>query len=240
MSDITTNGTGTNSNRTRKQSDTIYPHYFNSFQNYTSGPKAKTSSSASSSNNDYLPIPEKFKIRADSIINFINRILVEHIEQITQCTSVLPREFFENSTNDYPKYLIDRTMSKTITDAGVINWMPSLKCLYPVRTSGNGNCLLHAVLISMVGTHDFDLNLRDRLRAFMSTNNVVLKSNWMVERLKTDKMYGIQSEEAKLNSVKIVNELETMNMLCFCSRNGMSYVIWFVMKIPMMVERHRI
>jgi hypothetical protein len=101
---------------------------------------------------------------------------------------------------DSQRYLVDRTMFKMMNDAGVINWMPSLKKLYPVRTSGNGNCLLHAVLIAMVGVHDFNLYLRDRLRQFMDNNKEVLKENWKIERLKTDKMYGIQSEDSKLDT----------------------------------------
>ena len=63
----------------------------------------------------------------------------------------------------------------------------------------------------MVGVHDFDLYLRDRLRQFMSKNTEILKGNWRTERLKTDKMYGIQSEESKFDSCKyslIINHLE--------------------------------
>lgn len=200
MTDITS-GSGTLT-RTRRTSDTPHPHYFNSFQNYCNGPKSKANTSASS-NKDYLPIPEQFHIRADEILNIVNRILVEHMGQITQYTSVLPQEFFEFDTDvDYQKYLIDRGMFKTMNDAKVINWVSSLNKLYPVRTSGNGNCLLHAVLIAMVGVHDFALHLRERLRQFMSDNNEILKSNWKIERLKTDKNYGIQSEESKFDSVR--------------------------------------
>jgi hypothetical protein len=188
--------------RTRKQSDTPHPHYFNSFQNYCSGPKAKRLSSPS--NKDYLPIPERFKIQTDGILHFINGLLIERISELTQFTSVLPHKFFEQDrVIDSQRYLVDRTMFKMMNDAGVINWMPSLKKLYPVRTSGNGNCLLHAVLIAMVGVHDFNLYLRDRLRQFMDKNKEVLKENWKIERLKTDKMYGIQSEDSKLDTVSL-------------------------------------
>jgi len=188
--------------RTRKQSDTPHPHYFNSFQNYCSGPKAKTASSPT--NKDVVPIPERFKVQSDGILNMINGLLIERISQLTLFTSILPYEFFDQDRMlDSQRYLVDRTMFKTMNEAGVINWMPSLKKLYPVRTSGNGNCLLHAVLIAMVGVHDFDLYLRDRLRQFMDKNKEVLKGNWKTERLRTDKIYGIQSEESKLDSVSL-------------------------------------
>jgi hypothetical protein len=186
--------------RSTKQSDTLHPHYFSSFQNYCCGPKAKTASS--SSNKDFSPIPERYKVKADDLHSCINRILIERLTHLTEYTSVLPHEFFESDRSaDIQRYLIDRTMLKTMNEARVINWMASLKKLYPVRTSGNGNCLLHAVLIAMVGIHDFNLYLRDRLVQFMERNKKVLKSIWKSERLKTDKQYGIQSEDSKLDTV---------------------------------------
>ena len=188
--------------RTRKQSDTPHPHYFNSFQNYCCGPKSKTVSSPT--NKDVLPIPEIFKVRADEILHLINSFLIERIPTLIQYTSILPHEFFDQDRMfDNQKYLIDRTMFKTMTEAYVINWVSSLKKLYPVRTSGNGNCLLHAVLIAMVGVHDFNLHLRDRLRQFMDRYKEKLKQIWKNERLKTDKSYGIQSEESNLDNVKV-------------------------------------
>ncbi|CAF0887091.1 unnamed protein product [Rotaria sordida] len=185
--------------RTAKPLDTVHPYYFNSFQNYCCGPKAKSASSPT--NKEVLPIPERYKQQTDQILNVINQILVEHLSELTQFTSVLPHEFFaQDSMADYQRYLIDRTMLKMMNETRVINWMPSLKKLYPVRTSGNGNCLLHAVLIAMVGVHDFNLYLRDRLLQFMDKNKAVLKESWKTERLKTDKMYGIQSEDSKLDT----------------------------------------
>jgi len=196
----TTSGSGTLT-RPTKQSDTSHPHYFSSFQNYCCGPKSKLASS-SSSNKDFLPIPEKFKKQTDDILQVVNRFLIERLPELTQFTSILPYEFFEQDpVIDSQRYLVDRIMYKMMTETRVINWMPSLKKLYPVRTSGNGNCLLHAVLIALVGVHDFNLNLRDRLLQFMDKNKDVLKGSWKTERLKTDKMYGIQSEDSKLNSV---------------------------------------
>jgi hypothetical protein len=186
--------------RPTKQSETAHPHYYTSFQNYCCGPKAK--SSTSSSNKDLLPIPERYKVQGDEIVVRLNRFLVERLPELTQCTSILPYEFFEqDSIADLQRYLIDRTMFRTMNEARVTNWMASLKKLYPVRTSGNGNCLLHAVLIAMVGVHDFDLYLRDRLFQFMDKNKELLKGSWKIEKLKTDKMYGIQSEDSKLDSV---------------------------------------
>jgi len=67
---------------------------------------------------------------------------------------------------------------------------------------GNGNCLLHAVLIAMLGIHDSNLYLRDRLAQFMDENKDILKNHWRIERLKSDKIYGISSEDSKLDDVR--------------------------------------
>ena len=53
----------------------------------------------------------------------------------------------------------------------------------------------------MAGTHDFDLLLRDRLVHYMETNNNALKKAWKTERMRTDKLYGIESEAPKLDTV---------------------------------------
>ncbi|CAF2062373.1 unnamed protein product [Rotaria magnacalcarata] len=184
--------------RTSKRLDTVHHHYFNSFQNYCCGPKSRSTSSPS--NKEHLPIPERFKVQSNEILNIINQLLIERLSEITQFTSVLPHGFFDrDDLTESQRYLIDSPMFKMMYETQVINWMSSLKKLYPVRTSGNGNCLLHAVLIAMVGVHDFDLYLRDRLRHFMEKNKAVLKGIWRTERIRTDKMYGIQSEDSKLD-----------------------------------------
>jgi len=59
------------------------------------------------------------------------------------------------------------------------------------------------VLIAMIGIHDFNLYLRDRLAQFMNDNKDILKTHWRIERLKSDKTYGISSEDSKLDDVKL-------------------------------------
>ncbi len=55
----------------------------------------------------------------------------------------------------------------------------------------------------MIGIHDIDLYLRDRLAQFMNDNKDLLKTHWRIERLKSDKTYGISSEDSELDGVKI-------------------------------------
>jgi hypothetical protein len=56
----------------------------------------------------------------------------------------------------------------------------------------------------MIGTHDFDLRLRNLLIAYMDKNKAQLKAIWKTERIRTDKKYGIESEEKTLDSVSRV------------------------------------
>ncbi|CAF4670852.1 unnamed protein product [Rotaria sp. Silwood1] len=187
-----------NTNPSTKPSDTLRPHYYTTFQNYCCGPKSN--SSTSTPPKDVLPIPQIFKEEAAELVEYINHALIEQLTDVVKYTSVIPHTFLEKNDNyDIQRYLIDRIMFRTMNDAHVINWIPSLKMLYPIRTSGNGNCLLHAVLIAMVGIHDLDLYFRDRLVQFMTENKDVLKNYWKKERLKSDKAYGISSEDSKLD-----------------------------------------
>jgi hypothetical protein len=54
----------------------------------------------------------------------------------------------------------------------------------------------------MIGIHDSNLYLRDRLAQFMDENKDILKNHWRIERLKSDKIYGISSEDSKLDDVR--------------------------------------
>ena len=76
-------------------------------------------------------------------------------------------------------------------------------CFVFIIFLGNGNCLLHAILISMVAVHDFDLIMRDLLIKFMESKKDALKNYWKTDRIQADKIYGIQSEESTLETVSI-------------------------------------
>ena len=56
----------------------------------------------------------------------------------------------------------------------------------------------------MVGIHDLNLYLRDRLVQFMIDNGDLLKNYWKNERLKSDKIYGVSSEDLKLDKVSSI------------------------------------
>jgi hypothetical protein len=54
----------------------------------------------------------------------------------------------------------------------------------------------------MVGIHDFNLHLRDRLIQFMVDYDSELRTSWSIEQKKINRKYGIQSQESQLNQVR--------------------------------------
>jgi hypothetical protein len=132
---------------TTRTIDNAHPHYFTSFENYCCGPKAKRITSPS--NKDFLPIPESIKQTAEQIVAQQSELVQAHLTQMIQYTSSIPQLFLRNTeTLDYQKYFLDRLMFKVMTDAHVINWMPSLKKTYPVRTSGKRDAIQNDRLIN--------------------------------------------------------------------------------------------
>ncbi|XP_035685705.1 uncharacterized protein LOC118422293 [Branchiostoma floridae] len=89
--------------------------------------------------------------------------------------SMFPLDFQE----DLNKLLIDRFMQKTLEEAKVLNWCRVSRPLTPVPTTGDGNCLLHAVCQYMWGIHDRDLTLRRLLnRTMVADMTEDMKRRW--------------------------------------------------------------
>jgi hypothetical protein len=121
---------------TKKPSDTLRPHYYTTFQNSCCG-ASKATATSSTQNKDVLPVPSKFKKDVENLLTPINGMLVEELSKVAAFTSVIPDIFFEkNDTFQIQRYLIDRTMLRTLEEADIINWNVKLKKLYPIRTSG--------------------------------------------------------------------------------------------------------
>jgi hypothetical protein len=121
--------------RPAKTPEPFHPHYFTTFQNFSCGPKAI--STEPPQNKALLPIPTKFKDECEDLLNVINPFLIEDITKIAEYTSVIPNIFFDQYDNFHSlRYLIDRIMLRIMTEANIINWIPALKKLYPIRTSG--------------------------------------------------------------------------------------------------------
>ncbi|XP_066283585.1 tumor necrosis factor alpha-induced protein 3-like isoform X2 [Branchiostoma lanceolatum] len=94
---------------------------------------------------------------------------------VLPCISLFPHNFQE----DLNKQLFDRFMQKTLEEAKVLNWCRVSRPLTPVQTTGDGNCLLHAVSQYMWGVHDRDLTLRRLLnRTMVADMTEDMKRRW--------------------------------------------------------------
>ncbi|XP_064818890.1 tumor necrosis factor alpha-induced protein 3-like [Oncorhynchus masou masou] len=56
--------------------------------------------------------------------------------------------------------ILDRAMQSSLEQEKKLNWCHEVKKMVPLRTNGDGNCLLHAASQYMLGVQDTDLVLR--------------------------------------------------------------------------------
>ncbi|XP_033113289.1 tumor necrosis factor alpha-induced protein 3-like [Anneissia japonica] len=85
--------------------------------------------------------------------------------------------------------LIDVTIMKFFEDSGIINWSKSATKLFPLRTTGDGNCLLHAISLFLWGIEDLDLQMRRILYQDIFSDNEVKKNykkRWQLGRAAFD------------------------------------------------------
>lgn len=77
------------------------------------------------------------------------------------------------------KALFDRAMQKSLENQKELNWCREVKRLVPLKTDGDGNCLLHAVSQYMWGVQDTDLVLRKLLYSVMKDTEMCnFKLRW--------------------------------------------------------------
>ena len=129
-------GAGDVSQPVKPLSQILRPHYFTTFQKTCCIPDDKLETAKE--NKSVLPIPKKFRDETIDIVKWINSYLIQHLPELSKWTSRIPDEILTPYEKYYPaRYLIDRPLLRTMEDARVINWMPSVAKLYPIRTSGN-------------------------------------------------------------------------------------------------------
>ncbi|CAM4872963.1 unnamed protein product [Rotaria socialis] len=97
--------------------------------------------------------------------------------------------------------LVDTTTMATLEESKRLNWWVNKKLtspkLYPVLTSGDGNCLLHATSLAMWGFHDHSLSMRKALNETMITSkpNNSLYRRWRWAQSVQNKKYGLVFSE---------------------------------------------
>lgn len=142
-----------------------------------------SSSSTSSTNNSRLYIQNEYSFM---------------LPDLSQLKDYKFREYLHND-------LIELPTEYALTDSGYLNWWTQnewegvCKPLYPMSTSGDGNCLLHAASLSMWGLHDRSLVLRRALHSTLENlkeNQSPLWRRWKWEQMcQNKKLNLIYSDE---------------------------------------------
>ncbi|XP_040285140.1 tumor necrosis factor alpha-induced protein 3 isoform X1 [Bufo bufo] len=84
------------------------------------------------------------------------------------------------------KTLFDRSMQVALESHKKLNACKEVKKLAPLRTNGDGNCLLHSVSMYMWGVQDTDLVLRKTLHNVLKTTDTRnFKFRWQLECVKS-------------------------------------------------------
>ncbi|XP_043931423.1 tumor necrosis factor alpha-induced protein 3 [Protopterus annectens] len=117
---------------------------------------------------------------SQDIVKPSNR-LIHYLRGMHKCTL----EMFQTSQFSSPfrdliqKAMFDRGMQVALENQKELNWCREVKKLVPLKTDGDGNCLLHAVSQYMWGVQDTDLVLRKLLHNVMKDTEMCnFKLRW--------------------------------------------------------------
>ncbi len=138
-------------------------------------------------------------------MNYLNKFLNN---ELTCYSFMLPDlnhfedyKFKEYLQND----LIEMPTQYNLTESGHLNWWTEkqwenvCRPLYPMITSGDGNCLLHAASLAMWGLHDRYLILRKALNSTLKQikedNSSPLWRRWKWEQMCQNRKYGLIYDE---------------------------------------------
>lgn len=82
--------------------------------------------------------------------------------------------------------ILDRAMQVSLEQEKRLNWCREVKKLVPLRTNGDGNCLLHAASQYMLGVQDTDLVLRKALYSVLTeTDTCNFRKRFQTELLQS-------------------------------------------------------
>ncbi|MGH0141567.1 UNVERIFIED_CONTAM: hypothetical protein FKN15_074524 [Acipenser sinensis] len=133
--------------------------------------------------------------------------------------SQFPQQFREVIQNA----LLDRAMQSSLEQEKKLNWCREVKKLVPLRTNGDGNCLLHATLQYMLGVQDTDLVLRKALySALKETDTRNFKIRFQAESLQSQEF---TQTGLRYNTMNWEEEWEKLVEMASpaSSRNGLQY-----------------
>jgi OTU domain-containing protein 7 len=119
-----------------------------------------------------------------------------HIVETPVYTFILPDllQLEEKFRMFIEKDLIAVAMQSSLEQASRLNWWTGFcQRLWPLSTSGDGNCLLHAASLGIWGFHDRLLNLRRALHSFLSNGPArhSLWRRWQRQQTIMNSLFGL-------------------------------------------------
>ncbi|CAL9687767.1 unnamed protein product [Knipowitschia caucasica] len=140
--------------------------------------------------------------------------------------------------------ILDRAMQASLEQEKKLNWCREVKKMVPLRTNGDGNCLLHAASQYMLGVQDTDLVLRKALHSVLKeTDTGVFKARFQAELLQSKEFtqtglrYSTMNwEEEWEKIVKMASPVSTSNGLQFDSLEDIHiFILSNILRRPIIV-----
>ncbi|KAJ0005253.1 hypothetical protein NQD34_011467 [Periophthalmus magnuspinnatus] len=140
--------------------------------------------------------------------------------------------------------ILDRAMQASLEQEKKLNWCREVKKMVPLRTNGDGNCLLHAASQYMLGVQDTDLVLRKALHSVLKeTDTGVFKARFQAELLQSQEFtqtglrYTTMNwEEEWEKIVKMASPVSTSNGLQFDSLEDIHiFILSNILRRPIIV-----
>ncbi|XP_067371776.1 tumor necrosis factor alpha-induced protein 3 isoform X2 [Channa argus] len=140
--------------------------------------------------------------------------------------------------------ILDRAMQISLEQEKKLNWCREVKKMVPLRTNGDGNCLLHAASQYMLGVQDTDLVLRKALHGVLKeTDTGVFKARFQAELLQSQEFtqtglrYTTTNWEEEWDKiVKMASPVSSSNGLQFDSLEDIHiFVLSNILRRPIIV-----
>ncbi|KAM7408451.1 hypothetical protein PAMA_002262 [Pampus argenteus] len=140
--------------------------------------------------------------------------------------------------------ILDRAMQASLEQEKKLNWCREVKKMVPLRTNGDGNCLLHAASQYMLGVQDTDLVLRKALHGVLKeTDTGIFRARFQAELLQSQEFtqtglrYTTMNwEEEWEKIVKMASPVSSSNGLQFDSLEDIHiFVLSNILRRPIIV-----
>uniref|UniRef100_A0A7N8YPK3 ubiquitinyl hydrolase 1 n=1 Tax=Mastacembelus armatus TaxID=205130 RepID=A0A7N8YPK3_9TELE len=140
--------------------------------------------------------------------------------------------------------ILDRAMQASLEQEKKLNWCREVKKMVPLRTNGDGNCLLHAASQYMLGVQDTDLVLRKALHSVLKeTDTGIFRARFQAELLQSQEFtqtglrYTTMNwEEEWEKIVKMASPVSSSNGLQFDSLEDIHiFILSNILRRPIIV-----